>query len=279
VRSRNVKPGFFKNEDLSALPAHARLLFAGLWCLADRAGRLEDRPARIRAELFPYDETVTTPLLNGYLTDLERIGLVVRYEVGGRGLIEIVSWARHQHPHHTEKHSEFPPSNHKDAKKNGGITVKEPEISRHTPSDSLIPDSLIPDSSPSLRSGGVCEKTSELPENPTPSQETPGRGRPRRNGFSPDAYAILEFLNQRTGKNFRLVDVNLRLIDARLSSGVTPDVVRAVIVRKWREWKDRPDMHRYLRPETLFGATKFEQYVGEVPSETVVAEGGANGAH
>jgi uncharacterized phage protein (TIGR02220 family) len=124
---------------------------------------------------------------------------------------------------------------------------------------------------------GVCSSGNTNPENPTPSQETPARARPRR--FSPDAYAILEFLNQRTGKNFRLVDVNLRLVDARLSSGVTPDVVRAVIVRKWREWKDRPDMHRYLRPETLFGATKFEQYVGEVPSETVVAEGGANGAH
>ena len=34
----------------------ARLLFVGLWTIADRNGRLEDRPKRIRAELFPYDE-------------------------------------------------------------------------------------------------------------------------------------------------------------------------------------------------------------------------------
>lgn len=113
---------------------------------------------------------------------------------------------------------------------------------------------------------GVCVVSSGDASTPTASQETPRRG--RANGFSPDAYAILEFLNHRTGKSFRAVDVNLRLIDARLSSGVSAEVVRGVIVRKWREWKDRPDMHKYLRPETLFGATKFEQYVGEIPPET-----------
>ena len=37
-RSRNIKPGFFKNEHLAECQPLARLLFIGLWTLADREG-------------------------------------------------------------------------------------------------------------------------------------------------------------------------------------------------------------------------------------------------
>ena len=47
-RARNIKPAFFKNELLAELDAFDRLLFIGLWCLADREGRTEDRPKRIK---------------------------------------------------------------------------------------------------------------------------------------------------------------------------------------------------------------------------------------
>jgi len=44
MRSRNIKPGFFMNELLPEIELLGRLLFIGLWLLADREGRLEDRP-------------------------------------------------------------------------------------------------------------------------------------------------------------------------------------------------------------------------------------------
>ena len=53
ARARNIKPGFFKNELLAEMPPETRLLFMGLWCLADREGRFEDRPKKIKMELFP----------------------------------------------------------------------------------------------------------------------------------------------------------------------------------------------------------------------------------
>src|SRR5262245_4448792 len=56
ARARLLKPGFFTNEDLVELPPAARLLFAGLWTLADREGRLEDRPKRIKLAVLPYDD-------------------------------------------------------------------------------------------------------------------------------------------------------------------------------------------------------------------------------
>jgi len=54
-RIRYLKPDFFKDEDLAEHPYWIRLLFAGLWGIADKDGRLEDRIKRIKAEIFPYD--------------------------------------------------------------------------------------------------------------------------------------------------------------------------------------------------------------------------------
>ena len=138
ARARNIKPGFFKNEVLGTRDPLVMLLFAGLWCLADKAGRLEDRPIRIKAEIFPYREKLD---INRYLTELEQLGFVRRYSVGDLALIQITNFHKHQHPHHTEKESELP-----EFKEGSSLTVKQPEIHGPTPSDSLNTDSLIPES-------------------------------------------------------------------------------------------------------------------------------------
>ena len=48
ARSRNIKPSIMANEELAELEPLSRLLFIYLWMLADKAGRLEDRPKRIK---------------------------------------------------------------------------------------------------------------------------------------------------------------------------------------------------------------------------------------
>ncbi len=75
---------------------------------------------------------------------------------------------------------------------------------------------------------------------------------------------VLDFLNSKTGRAYRPVEENLKLIIARLKSGVTVMDCRQVIAKKTREWKSDPKMAEYLRPATLFNATKFEQYMGEI---------------
>lgn len=135
ARARNIKPGFFTNEDLVELDFATRLLFAGLWTLADREGRLEDRPKKIKIGVFPADNVDVEVMLQ----ELHRCGFIKRYEVDGERFIQIVSWHKHQSPHHTEKKSEIPDEH-------GCLTVKEPKQDGGNPPDSLIPDSLIPDS-------------------------------------------------------------------------------------------------------------------------------------
>lgn len=105
ARARNIKPGFFKNEDLAECSPWARLCFAGLWTLADREGRLEDRPKKIKGELFAFDSVEVEPLL----VELARWGFITRYAAKGLGIIQINKFGAHQNPHHREPPSDLPP--------------------------------------------------------------------------------------------------------------------------------------------------------------------------
>lgn len=104
ARARNIKPGFFKNELLVEMPFETRLLFIGLWTLADREGRFEDRPKRIRAEIFPYDQCDVDSMLDV----LAEAAFLLRYEVDGKKYCQILNFAKHQMPHHKEVASEIP---------------------------------------------------------------------------------------------------------------------------------------------------------------------------
>ncbi len=75
------------------------------------------------------------------------------------------------------------------------------------------------------------------------------------------ALEVLDFLNLKASKNYRPVEENLRFIRARLNTCSASDL-KGVIARKTREWLNT-EHAKYLRPATLFNATKFEQYIGE----------------
>jgi|GEM_PF-4511556 len=145
MRSRNIKPAFFKNELLGTYDLAISTLFIGLWCIADKDGILEDRPLRIKAEVFPYRENMD---VNGYLTVLERDGFITRYKVAGVGYIHIENFEKHQKPHHTEISKGYPKKDQqdKDEKSKEGLTpLSNGESKVPSRSDLLIPDSLIPD--------------------------------------------------------------------------------------------------------------------------------------
>lgn len=143
MRARNLKPGFFLNEDLVDLPALARLLFAGLWCMADREGRLEDRPRRIKLEVLPADDCDVDALL----TALAGKGLIVRYEVDGGRYIAIPNFGKHQNPHQREAASTIPEPPQAQPRPDLGTAKAMP-----SPAESpfLNPPSLNPES-PSLK--------------------------------------------------------------------------------------------------------------------------------
>ncbi len=145
ARARNIKPGFFKNYDLADAGPLAQILFAGLWCLADREGRLEDKPRLIKAEIFPYYDCD----VNGELTKLQRLNLVSRYVASGVGVVQVLNFKKHQTPHNTEKGSTLPEQTSIESTTyaaNGELTVDSRKSNDGKTPDSLIPDSPNPDS-------------------------------------------------------------------------------------------------------------------------------------
>ena len=110
-RIRYLKPDFFKDEDIATLPFECRLFYEGLWVFADKAGRLEDRPARLKAEIFPYDNVDAEKCLDLLSKPKSGSGqpFINRYATEGQRFIQINTFLKHQRPHHTEAESKIPP--------------------------------------------------------------------------------------------------------------------------------------------------------------------------
>ena len=165
ARARNIKPSIMENEVLAALDPIDRLLFIYLWMLADREGRLEDRPKRICKQALAYDDEVDADAI---LTRLHAAGFIKRYVVADAGYIQIINFVKHQAPHGTERDGHVPDENgmltvHERTPKGyatGNKALVPCAVTGESPSEdgaltvkaqgsnSLIPDSgfLIPDS-------------------------------------------------------------------------------------------------------------------------------------
>lgn len=128
-----------ENEELADLDPIARLLFIYLWMLADREGRLEDRPKRIAGRALPYDRDAD---VDDLLKQLARSGFITRYAVGELAIIQINNFTKHQSPHVRESASELPRIEQSTTKAVTKHNLGSAEASPRSP-DSLF---LIPDS-------------------------------------------------------------------------------------------------------------------------------------
>ena len=83
-----------------------------------------------------------------------------------------------------------------------------------------------------------------------------------QSGIDKVASEAILYLNKQAGKNFRLTQANLKFVRARLKEGYTIQDMKKVVDLKCKEWA-ATEMRKYLRPETLFNATKFNAYINE----------------
>lgn len=138
MRARNIKPGFFKSEGLASCSPYARLLFIGMWCMADREGKLEDRPLRFKAEIFPYENVNIEKLINELTakTDCDGEPSFIRRYGDKKKYIHIIHFLSHQNPHIREQASAIPDFTPCTMQ---GTTLTMPSMEQAL----LIPDSLL----------------------------------------------------------------------------------------------------------------------------------------
>lgn len=148
-RARYLKPTFFTNERIGELAPLERLAWQGLWCQADREGRLKDRPKSLKIEVLPYDDCD----FDAILASLELAGFIVRYEVDGERYIGIPSFPEHQSPHYKEPASIIPPPTSLVSRMNQRRLKDE--------STSAQPSRNLPATSPLIENGLITESESE----------------------------------------------------------------------------------------------------------------------
>ena len=149
ARARNIKPQFFTNDELSELPPLARLLFIGLWTIADFKGCFEYKPKRLKVQLLPYDDCDIEQLVSA----LDKSRFISIYSVQGQTFGKVLNFNKHQNPHKNEKEkgSDIPDIYQNDAENvMFSDSLEDIEINHDQngsdPADSLnlIPDSCSP---------------------------------------------------------------------------------------------------------------------------------------
>jgi len=136
-RSRVIKPDLYHNEFLTTLPFETRYLAGGLPCWADKEGRLEDRPRKLKMEVFPADNVDVDQMLD----QLQGIGYVKRYTVEGRRYIQIVKFSKHQKPHPHEPASALPSPEEGElstGNPQAAVTCNDPVVTSNEPEHPLV---------------------------------------------------------------------------------------------------------------------------------------------
>jgi len=266
ARSRNIKPGFFTNDLLAELPAITRLLFAGLWVIADRAGRIEDRPKKIRAEVMPYDDFDPDKALS----DLEQAGFIARYEVGGVKAIQVLAWEKHQNPHIKEAASTLPALwEHQTS------TVQEQFKEQPLPERAgLIPDSgfLIPDSSPLIPDslGGDAQRERSAPTTETPvleKQADPAKPAKPQATAKPDDVDDQTWADWLALRKAKRAPVSATVIDGARAEAGKAGLSLEAFLRVWCTRGSQGLMADWLKPDERSGANRIQSFAQQDAAE------------
>lgn len=99
-RIRSVHPDLHRDKTLALCSASAERTFVRLWCHLDDEGRGEDDLDLLKADLYPRHRDMDTDAIDRDLGELERLGLVIRYEHQGTRYLSCKpeTWARYQRP-------------------------------------------------------------------------------------------------------------------------------------------------------------------------------------
>ena len=250
ARIRTVKPDLFRHDGLYDAEVEAnlpvRIAFVGLFTVADKKGRFKWNPRRLKTEVLPYDDLEFSRVLDALWTR----GFIQKYESDGQFFGVIVGFEKHQVINNREHDSELP----------------DPAISTILTREARDEHASVTP---------LCNCKAERKGKEGKGKE--GKGDMSRQSRD-DANAhieILEKLNLITGSKYKPVDSNLKLIKARIAEGHTQDEIVDVIAMQTEEWEGTK-FEQYLRPATLFGAEKFNQYVGKLPAWRKEKRGGVD---
>jgi uncharacterized phage protein (TIGR02220 family) len=232
ARIRTIKPEFWTSEQVADCSPNTRLLFIGMWSFCDDNGIHPASLKRIKMEVFPSDSISESELQTG-IQELITSRLLSEYDVAGKRFWQVTGWHNHQR-------------------------IDRPTFKFPLPksSEAIEGTRTIAKQSPTIQREVAEQSTTEW------------KGKEVILSGKPNAAIILQYLNELSGRNYQAVKANLSLIESRIKEGFSLEQCKAVIDAKCKAWESDTKMSAYLRPKTLFNATNFAQYAGELESQT-----------
>jgi uncharacterized phage protein (TIGR02220 family) len=294
AKIRTIKVEFWTSEQIVSCSITARLLFIGIWNFCDDNGNHPASYSRLKMQIFPAD-TISLSDIKELVSELLREGLLVEYQVESNSYWHVTGW---KHQTIARKFTKFPDVNDEKAvlkqcsssvqavseqcssiavngNGNGnGNNIMSSCAQTTQPVDNsgaahldVTPSSLNKSCARSKGINSNVQLLSHLLHDVTPSSLDKSCPNPKElnsKELRDAARRLITFLNQKANRKFRFAPKNLKPIMNRLRSGATEVQCRQIILRKCAQWCLDDKMHFYLRPETLFNATKFESYIGEL---------------
>jgi hypothetical protein len=205
ARARLLKPTFFTDEAVASCSPLARILFSGLWCLADKRGRLKDQPPVIGGAVLPFDSAD----IGALISELCGAGLVIRYQAKGSKYLQVKNFEKHQHPHPKEPESEIP-----------GPTESAMEIPEQLPERPEVAVAVSSESFPSLTY-------------PSESESAPPSGESKPLESTQTTYAVVVVYQHwqavMSKPKAKLTPERKRKVMARIKEGYTVDDLKAAV--------------------------------------------------
>lgn len=239
--NRILKESICTSEEIDALTWFEEVLFYRLMVKCDDYGRFDGREKIIKGMCFPLKD-ITARDIEKALNKLSAAGLVIRYTVSGKPYLQLTTWEKHQRVRNSV--GKYP-------------SPEESDIRGELPQVAASCGETRPESNP-IQSNPIRNQS---------ESESESEDAPQGDDLTIKAKLVLDALNQKTGKAFKYTDSNLRLIEARLKDYTVEDCLKVIGI-KCSQWKNDPQMNKYLRPETLFNATKFGGYLNEQEVKT-----------
>lgn len=92
ARKRMIDPNIWQSEDFGKLSTLAKLVFIGLFSLADDEGRGRCNPIYLKSTLFPYEEGIRSADVDKTLSEISSNMSVVFYSCDGSSYYSLYNW-------------------------------------------------------------------------------------------------------------------------------------------------------------------------------------------
>lgn len=92
ARKRMIDPNIWQSEDFSKLSTLAKLVFIGLFSLADDEGRGRCNPVYLKSTLFPYEECIRSADIDKTLSEISSNMSVIFYSCDGSNYYSLYNW-------------------------------------------------------------------------------------------------------------------------------------------------------------------------------------------